>query len=287
MEKVILYYAFTPLPDPAAIRLWQRTLAASLGLRGRILLSEHGINGTLGGEMTALKRYIRETREYPGFKGMEFKWSAGSAADFPKLSVKVRPEIVTFGVPDEVMVDENGIVGGGVHLSPQEVHELVEEKPEAVFFDGRNAYESEVGRFKGAIRPEVSRTEEFVAELDSGRYDHLKQTPVITYCTGGIRCEVLSSLMVSRGFEEVYQLDGGIAKYGEAYGDKGLWEGSLYVFDQRGTIAIGEDPARLAVCRDCGEPTSEVGDCSDPSCLRQFPLHRGCTAGCEEHAAAG
>ena len=101
--------------------LWQRTLCESLGLKGRILISEHGINGTVGGDMEACKRYVRQTKEYPGFKRMQFKWSEGGADDFPRLSVKVRDEIVAFGAPGELKVDENGVVGGGVHLKPEEV----------------------------------------------------------------------------------------------------------------------------------------------------------------------
>ena len=99
--KILLYYCFTPLSDPTAIKLWQRDLCESLGLTGRILVSKHGINGTVGGDIDACKRYVKKTREYPAFKKMEFKWSEGSADDFPRLSVKDREEIVAFGAPDE------------------------------------------------------------------------------------------------------------------------------------------------------------------------------------------
>jgi len=138
LAKVILFYAFTPIADPEAIRLWQRDLCEALGLKGRILISDHGINGTLGGAMSALKRYVRKTREFEGFKGIDFKWSDGTDSDFPRLSVKVRAELVTFGRPTEVKVDESGVVGGGKHLKPEEVNRLVEERGDVVFFDGRN-----------------------------------------------------------------------------------------------------------------------------------------------------
>ena len=101
LGKILLFYKFTPIADPQAMRLWQRDLCELLGLTGRILISEHGINGTLGGDMEDCKRYVRKFREYPGFKDTEFKWSAGGADDFPKLSVKVRDEIVAFGAPLE------------------------------------------------------------------------------------------------------------------------------------------------------------------------------------------
>lgn len=266
MQKVILFYKFTPLADPEAIRMWQYALADSHGLTGRVLISKHGINGTLGGDIDALKRYARVTREYSGFRGTEIKWSNGGASDFPKLSVKVRDEIVTFGAPEELEVDENGVVGGGKHLKPAEVNKLVEENPETVFFDGRNTYEAEIGRFKNAIVPDVETTRDFIDELESGKYDHLKSKPIVTYCTGGIRCEVLSSLMTKRGFEEVYQIDGGIVRYGETYGDSGLWEGELYVFDGRMNTRFSQDAVTIGECVNCGTATSTFHNCMDRGC---------------------
>ncbi|WP_430332465.1 rhodanese-related sulfurtransferase [Rhodococcus sp. ACT016] len=255
--KIVLFYRFTPLADPEAIRLWQHTLAASNNLTGRILISEHGINATVGGDIADVKRYVRGTRSYAPFKDADIKWSDGAGDDFPRLSVKVRPEIVTFGAPDELKVDTDGVVGGGVHLSPNELHELVERRgDDVVFFDGRNKFEAEIGRFRDAVVPDVATTRDFVSELDSGRYDHLKSKPVVTYCTGGVRCEVLSALMRNRGFEEVYQLDGGIVRYGEAFGDDGLWDGSLYVFDKRMNLDFTDQAVTLGRCTLCQAPTS-------------------------------
>ncbi|RVW04169.1 oxygen-dependent tRNA uridine(34) hydroxylase TrhO [Rhodococcus xishaensis] len=258
IPKIVLFYRFTPLADPEAIRLWQHTLAASNNLTGRILLSEHGINATVGGDIADVKRYVRGTRAYTAFKDADIKWSDGTgAAAFPRLSVKVRPEIVTFGAPQELKVDADGVVGGGVHLSPNKLHELVEQRgDDVVFFDGRNAYEAAIGRFRNAVVPEVATTRDFVDELDSGRYDHLKSKPVVTYCTGGVRCEVLSALMRNRGFEEVYQLDGGIVRYGETFGDEGLWDGSLYVFDNRMNIDFTANAVTIGRCSLCDVPTS-------------------------------
>ena len=118
LAKVILFYAFTPLKDPEAVKVWQRNLCKSLNLTGRIIVSPHGINGTLGGNMSDLKKYVKESKTYAGFNKIAFKWSDGTGKDFPKLSVKVRPELVAFGYPDEIKVDENGVVNGGVHLKP-------------------------------------------------------------------------------------------------------------------------------------------------------------------------
>lgn len=283
MQKELLFYRFTPIADPEAVRLWQHALCASLGLRGRILISEHGINGTVAGDVDACKRYARATREYSGFRGMDMKWSAGTGEEFPKLSVKVRDEIVTFGAPGELRVDESGVVGGGTHLKPGELHRLLEERPDAVLFDGRNRFEAEVGRFRDAVVPDAETTRDFVSLLDSGAYDHLKDKPVVTYCTGGIRCEVLSSLMRSRGFEEVYQLDGGIVRYGETFGNAGLWEGSLYVFDGRGTVDFGSGTAIVGTCHRCGTGTNRVANCHDWSCRKQLTTCDGCAPACQAH----
>jgi UPF0176 protein len=267
LPKVILYYTFTPLSDPAAIRIWQKTLCEALNLKGRIIVSPHGINGTLGGDIDDLKKYIRQTRSYDGFAKMKFKWSDGTGNDFPKLSVKVRAELVAFGNPDEIKVDKNGVVGGGKHLKPAQVEELVAKRgSDVVFFDGRNAFEAKVGRFKNAVIPNISTTRDFVAELDSGKYDHLKDKPIVTYCTGGIRCEVLSSVMKTRGFKEVYQIDGGIFTYGKEFGDDGLWEGALYTFDNRMSIEFSDKTKSIANCEKCNAPANRYYDCPQPPC---------------------
>jgi UPF0176 protein len=278
VPKVLLYYAFTPLADPDAVRLWQRDLCESLGLKGRILISRDGINGTVGGELNDVKKYVRKTRQYPAFASIDFKWSEGRGGDFPRLSVKVRDELVSFGAPGELKVDDHGVVGGGKRLTPTQLHTLVAEK-QVTFFDGRNSFEAEIGRFRDAVVPSVDNTRDFVAELDRGAYDHLKNEPIVTYCTGGIRCEVLSSLMINRGFREVYQLDGGIVKYGETFADQGLWEGSLYVFDDRKTIEFSDRAQVIGACYACGAPTSRMENCGDSSCRTQLVV-------CNDHADA-
>lgn len=267
MQKILLYYKFTPIKDPDTTRLWQKNLTEGLGLRGRILISPHGINGTVGGEMEELKQYIKQTKEFPGFKDIVFKWSDGGKEDFPRMSVKVRPEIVAFDAADELRVDENGVVGGGVHLKPKDVHKLVEERgDEVVFFDGRNAHEAAIGKFKNAVVPDTHTSRDFIKELESGKYDDIKDKPIVTYCTGGIRCEILSSLMKNRGFQEVYQIDGGIVKYGEAYGDDGLWEGSLRVFDDRMTVDFSDHTKTIGECSHCAGATSNYENCAFANC---------------------
>lgn len=279
LQKIILYYGFAPIEDPEAVKLWQKTLCESLGLKGRILISKHGINGTLGGDMAALKKYVRQTKEYPGFRKIDFKWSDGTGNDFPRLRVRVRPELVAFGAPDELKVDANGVVGGGKHLKPREVDQLVAERGEEVlFFDGRNAYEAKIGKFKNAIVPDVDTSHDFIRDLESGKYDDIKDKPIVTYCTGGIRCEVLSAIMINRGFKEVYQIEGGIVRYGESQGDESLWEGSLYVFDDRMNVNFTDKAKTIGECEACGGATSKFRNCTNLACKDLVLLCDSCAA---------
>ncbi len=278
LNKIILYYSFAPVDDPKAVMLWQKTLCQSLNLKGRILISKHGINGTLGGDMENLKKYCRATKEYPGFGKTDFKWSEGTGNDFPRLSVKVRNELVAFTTPEEVKVAKSGVVNGGKHLKPHEVNALVEEKgDEVVFFDGRNAFEAKIGKFKNAVVPDVQTSHDFIREIESGKYDHLKDKPIVTYCTGGIRCEILSAVMINRGFKEVYQIEGGIVRYGERFRDKGLWEGSLYVFDGRMNVNFSDEAKTIGECEACGGATSSFRNCSDLGCRDLILLCDHCT----------
>ena len=266
-QKVILYYCFTPISDPTAMRFWQQTLCETLGLKGRIIISKQGINGTLGGDMDDLKKYVHKTKLYPGFKKTEFKWSGGTGNDFPRLQIRVRDELVAFGDPNIIEVDENGVVGGGVHLRPEEVDALVAERgDDVIFFDGRNAFEAKIGKFTNAIVPNTESSRDFVEEIESGKYDHIKDKPVITYCTGGIRCEILSSVMKKRGFKEVYQIKGGIVRYGKKYGDDSLWEGSLFTFDDRLAIDFSPKAKVIGECDSCKAPTKQFYNCRTATC---------------------
>ncbi|MGI9027433.1 MAG: rhodanese-related sulfurtransferase [Candidatus Saccharimonadales bacterium] len=269
MKKVILFYKFVPVADPQMTMRWQRELCMRLDLKGRVIISLHGINATLEGDLKSLRTYKSEMNKSVVFKGIMYKWSETKNTAFPRLSIKVKPELVAFDRPEELKVNENGVVGGGKHLKPEQVHKLVEERgDDVVFFDGRNAYEAAVGKFKNAVVPDTRTTRDFVAELESGKYDDIKDKPVVTYCTGGIRCEALSVLMKNRGFEEVYQIDGGIVKYGEKYGDEGLWEGSLYIFDDRMNHNFSDNPAVIGTCVHCSGKTSNYENCAEVSCNR-------------------
>lgn len=289
MNKVILYYKFVPVADPAITMRWQKELCSRLGLTGRVIISVHGINGTLGGDIENLREYKREMNRSIIFKGITYKWSDGTGKEFPRLSVKVRPELVAFGAPDEIKVDEKGVIGGGKHLKPEALHKLVQEKgDDVIFFDGRNAYEAAVGKFKKAVIPETETTRDFLTEIESDKYNDIKDKPVVTYCTGGVRCEALSVLMKNRGFKHVYQMDGGVVKYGEKFGDEGLWEGSLYIFDGRMDHKFSDKSIDIGECVHCGGKTSRYINCADVSCNKLVLVCVDCEqeSYCPSHAVS-
>lgn len=277
MEKIILYYKFVPVIDPEMTKLWQLELCKSLGLKGRIIISKHGINGTLGGPLDGLRGYKTAMNKTNIFKGIPYKWSEGKADHFPRLSIKVRDEIVAFDAADELVVGEKGIENGGEHLKPEQVHKLLEERgDDVVFFDGRNKFEAKIGKFKNAIVPDVETSRDFIKEIEKPEYQAIKDKPIVTYCTGGIRCEILSVLMKNRGFKEVYQIDGGIVKYGEKYGDSGEWEGKLYVFDDRMTVAFSQDAKDIGDCMHCRGKTSNYVNCANKACNKLVLVCKKC-----------
>ncbi len=279
MEKIILYYKFVPVSDPEMVKLWQLELCMRLGLKGRIIISPHGINGTLGGDLDSLRAYKSAMNKTVMFKGVQYKWSDGSADNFPRLSVKVRKEIVTFNAADELVVSDKGIENGGKHLTPKQLHQLMEERGnEVVFFDGRNSYEAKIGKFKGAIIPSVKNTRDFLSEIEKTKYEKLKERPIVTYCTGGVRCEILSVLMKNRGFKEIYQLDGGIVKYGQTYGDDGYWEGKLHIFDNRMVTSFSDHSVDIGECIHCQSKTSNYVNCSNKTCNKLVLVCANCAA---------
>eukprot|EP01031_Cornospumella_fuschlensis_P014800 gene14800-18077_t len=182
---------------------------------------------------------------------------------FGRLKVRLKKEIVTMKVPG---IDPSRDVGR--YVDPADWNAVIAD-PGTVVIDTRNDYETAIGIFKGAVDPQTKTFREFPDWVRNNTGLHNKPK-IAMYCTGGIRCEVLSSLMVNRGFSEVYQLDGGIVRYGEKYGDSGLWQGSLYVFDNRMSIDFSPDPAVLGRCYACDAPTKNMRNCVDLSCREQL-----------------
>lgn len=259
---VILFYKYVAIAEPECFANEQRALCSSLGLKGRVLIATEGINGTLAGPAGAVNRYVSALHADERFADVQIKLSHGDEATFPKLVVKVRKEIVTLGA---------GALAADQHnqLSPAEWKQMLEEDPGVVLLDVRNRYESDAGRFEGAVVCEIEHFRElpaFVSQLD-----HLKDKKVLMYCTGGIRCEKASALLRTRGFDQVFQLHGGIVSYQEQFGNE-HWRGECFVFDQRMTVRVDDGLVEIGRCAHTGATTSRFVNCLHDPCHRLFIL---------------
>lgn len=247
---VAALYHFAPLPDFAALQLPLTQLAEAQGIKGTLLLASEGINGTVSGSREAIDALLAWLRQDDRLANLEHKESYYDEQPFYRLKVRLKKEIVTLGVPG---IDPNEQVG--TYVSPREWNELLAD-PEVVVVDTRNDYEVAVGTFEGAVDPHTRTFREFPdfvkKEMDPG-----KQKKVAMFCTGGIRCEKASALMLAEGFEEVFHLKGGILKYLEEVPEaESRWQGECFVFDERVAVGHGLAPGTHSLCRGCRMPLS-------------------------------
>jgi UPF0176 protein len=267
--KVLLYYKYVKIENPEELREKQLELCERLGLKGRILISNEGINGTCGGDENAVRAYMLETEEYPGLEGIEWKISDSDIDPFPKLRVVVRNEVVTFK-------EDADLSQKAEYIEPEELKALLENDEDVILLDARNNYESEIGKFKNAIAPDIKNFREFPEFVKS--IENLKDKPVVTYCTGGIRCEKASAYLISQGFKNVRQLHGGIFKYGEEAGGKDF-QGTMYVFDNRIHVPVNSvNPEIISKCLHCDTGVARYVNCCNAKCNKQFICCEECEA---------
>lgn len=263
-HPVILFYQYTRIECPAAFVEEQRALCRSLRLKGRVLIALEGINGTLAGQPDEVARYVETMRRDARFAAMEYKWSKGTPQTFGKLIVKARREIVSLNLRDDV--DVSGAPAS--HLTPAEWKARLDRGgPDLAVIDVRNRYESDAGRFEGALTPAIEHFRDLPGVL--GEWEHLKDKTVLMYCTGGIRCEKAAALLRREGFREVHQLHGGILNYHEQIG-RAHWAGDCFVFDRRMIIPGEGAPAGRCACT--GRPTNRFVNCLHDPCDRLYLL---------------
>lgn len=259
---VILFYKYVPIAEPESFTAAQRELCVSLGLKGRVLIATEGINGTLAGRVDSINRYIARMQADTRFADVAFKISHGDANTFPKLVVKTRPEIVTLGA-GPMPPDHDNL------LEPADWKRMMEHDADTVVLDIRNRFESDAGRFEGAVVCEIENFRDLPAYVE--KLEELKTKKVLMYCTGGIRCEKASALLRSRGFENVFQLHGGIVTYQEQFGNE-HWQGECFVFDQRMTVRVDEGLVQIGRCAHTDRPTSRFVNCLHDPCHKLFIL---------------
>lgn len=270
--QVLLYYRYTHIEDPEAMRQEQFDFCSKHRLLGRILVAQEGINGTVSGLKQDTESYIAYMKQHPLFQGIEFKIDPFEHHTFNKLHVRVKSEIVRLGLGER---DVDPTQETGKYIEPLEFRDLLRNKPEdVIILDARSRYEFEVGKFPDALTLDIENFRELPEQLEA--ISHLKDKTVITYCTGGIKCEKASALLMKEGFKNVFQLHGGIVRYGhEADGEN--FEGACYVFDQRVVAPVNKvNPKVIGKCALCATPTERMINCANTQCNKHFLICATC-----------
>lgn len=265
--KILLYYKYVPVPDPAAETEAHRALARSLDLKGRILIGNEGINGTCSGTEENVEKYKAALNAHPLFSGIVFKESDHPTHAFKKLFVRLRPEVVT--LRSDVVAQD-----AAPYITPIELHEALERGEKLVLIDMRNDYEAEIGRFRNAVTLPIKYFRDLPDYMPN--LEQYANRRVVTYCTGGIRCEKASALLKKHGFSDVRQLEGGIVKYCEAF-PNGHFDGSLFVFDERRSMRFpGARLTYVSQCSYCKRDSDRHVDCRDDLCHALFVCCEEC-----------
>ena len=270
MNKIILFYKYIDIAYPKQVMKWQQEICKQLELKGRILISHEGINGTLGGSIENLDRYKDLMNEHELFGAIDFKESPGGSECFPRLAVKVRSEAVSLGIPYDELTPRNA----GQHLTPEQTHDLIANKPEdLVILDARNNYEWAIGKFENAITPDIENFRDLPQYFEQN-LDQFKDKQVLMYCTGGIRCERASAYLNEKNIaKKVYQMEGGIHRYVEQYPD-GFFRGKNYVFDARIAVRVNDDI--IGSCAICNQPCDDYYNCLNALCNDHFICCSSC-----------
>jgi UPF0176 protein len=269
--KVVSFYRFLDLPDAEQFRDELQALCDEQGLLGTILVAHEGFNGTLAGEQIAVETVFSWLiRRLELDSEIDARWTDAETAPFLRMRVRCKKEIVTLGRPDILPHKKTGI-----HVKPENWNSLIND-PNVLVIDTRNHYEVEVGTFPGSVDPKTDNFRQFndfateLAETD-------RDKPLAMFCTGGIRCEKATALMLELGFDEVYHLQGGILNYlSEVSDEENHWDGECFVFDKR--VAVDRDLAEggYVQCHACRRPLSTADLESDayiegvscPHCLK-------------------
>lgn len=266
MEYFVLsYYCFIELEDPHAEIANHKKFLARHDARSRIYISEEGINCQMSAQKDDCLAYIEWVKANTPFSKSRFQLDEWHEHAFPRLIVKYRKQLVA--LDEKVDVKD-----GGAHLSPEEWKETLDKKEEnTIVIDVRNDYEWEVGHFEGSLLPKLEEFRDFPSYArELKKQVNPKETKVLMCCTGGIRCELYSALMKKEGFEEVFQLEGGIINYGKKVGAK-HWKGKLFVFDDRVVVPIAKEEAPvIAHCHKCHVPSETYYNCADMDCNKLF-----------------
>ena len=255
MYSVVALYKFSPIKNPEKLHLKIKEKLKNLSIYGTILVGEEGINGTISGKKSNIKKAIIYIKSLKGFSEIDIKFSQSVLNPFMRLKIKLKKEIVTIG---DKSIDPNIMVGD--YVNPEKWNDVITQK-DVIIIDTRNDYEHSIGTFKNAINPNTIKFRQFpqwVKKQNFTDYDK-KNKKIAMFCTGGIRCEKASSMMIKNGFENVSHLKGGILSYFECIDQKNsLWEGECFVFDDRVSLKHDLTEGTYDMCHGCRMPITEL-----------------------------
>lgn len=269
-SQVLLFYKYVTITDPTAFKLAYLGMCEKHSLTGRTVVAEEGINSTLEGTIENTENFLKEFLQDERFTGMQIKRSKGEGKSFPRLSVKVKPEIVGTRFPKEVDPTKQT----GAYLTPDELRQWYEEDKDFVVVDMRNSYEFESGHFKKSIDPGMVASRELPEKIEAIKRATEGKT-VLTVCTGGVRCEKMSALLLHEGVKDVYQLDGGMHSYMEKYPGKDFL-GTLFTFDDRLVMDFGGDREVIGTCKRCSVKNEQYQNCANAECNMLFLICNDC-----------
>jgi UPF0176 protein len=257
--KVISFYKYVKIEDPEALMKEHLNWCLENGLKGKVYLAKEGISGSIFGDDELTRKYKNYLKGYKIFEDIWFKETPTDSVAFSKMHVRVKEEIVNSGLHSTKLEHT------APKLTPEQLLKLYEDKKDFVIVDARNWYESKIGKFKNAITPQITHFREWPKVVES--LAAYKDKTIVTYCTGGIRCEKASAYMREQGFNDVYQIDGGILNYILQFPDT-YWEGGMFVFDNRRVFEPNtkDELKYTANCHFCGKPTSYHINCHNIDC---------------------
>ncbi len=254
------FYKYTNLKNPEAFQKEHIEFCNKLGIKGKVLIAKEGINGTVSGTRQQIEKYEKELSGHKEFKDIKFKRTLSDDHPFKKTIVRLRDEIVTS------RFDVN-YKKASKYISPSELKRMYDNKEDFIVVDARNDYESKIGKFKNAITPSIETFREFPKIIRNLK--KYKTKKIILYCTGGVRCEKASAVLIKGGFWDINQLEGGILNYIEQYPDT-YFKGRCFVFDNRLSIGTGNKTKDIAVCEKCHVTCSDYINCKNVKCDKLF-----------------
>lgn len=267
--QVLLFYKYVTIENPEELKKTYIALCERFNLKGRTILAEEGINSTLEGTVEDTENFLKESLQDVRFADMQIKRSKSEGMSFPRLSVKVRTEIVGTRFPKEV----DPRIKTGKYLSPDDLHDWYENQKDFVVVDMRNSYEFESGHFKNSIDPGMDASRELPEVIE--KFADAKDKTVLTVCTGGVRCEKMSAYLMHQGFKDVYQLDGGMHSYMEKY-PSGYFKGTLFTFDDRLVMDFGGEREVIGTCKRCNAKNEQYQNCANAECNMLFLICNDC-----------